>query len=283
MVGIKSFQESFSIEAFRSKSVSTKTQEGKGQEDVQSIRSLESFSFSMNYSKAMQVIEGESKQESLKSMSMEFSISVDFSGKLSASPISQEEAAQLSEKEDPFSPENTANRIVDFIKQAFSFTKAFGQNPLENDSDIAKFRTAQEDAVKKGFGQARSLLGDVDEKTDGGINSTFDLVFKGLEDFFSGLNNKDKQEPKEVETTSPANGNFYSSQSFSLSYQVSISAEGNFSEDELNSFIDDSFKQVNDIFGKFIGGGEEEGGFNPFDLISSDSLDTEKIGNLLEA
>lgn len=282
MVGIKSFQESFSMDAFRSKSVSTKA--NQGQEGVESIKSHESYSFSMNYTKAMQVIEGESKQESLKSMSLDFSISVDFSGKLSASPLSQEEAAQQTESDDPFSPENTANRIVDFIKQAFSFTKAFGENPLESDDDILSFRSAQEDAVKQGFGQARSLLGDVNDDIDGGINSTYDLVFKGLEDFFNGIGDKDSDEEstEEVAPSDPANGNFYSSQSFSLSYQVSINAEGNFSEDELNSFIGDSFDQVQDMFGKFIGG-EEEGAFNPFDLISADGLSNEKVSSLLEA
>ncbi|MCO4783703.1 MAG: DUF5610 domain-containing protein [Candidatus Cloacimonetes bacterium] len=282
MVGIKSFQESFSLDAFRSKSVSTKAKQG--QEGVESVKSHESYSFSMNYTKAMQVIEGESKQESLKSMSLDFSISVDYSGRLSASPLSQEEAAQQTEDDDPFSPENTANRIVDFIKQAFSFTKAFGENPLESSDDILNFRTAQEDAVKQGFGQARNLLGDVDEDIDGGINSTYDLVFKGLEDFFNGINGEDSEEETDevASTEDPSNGNFYSSQSFSLSYQVSVNAEGNFSEDELNSFIDDSFNQVQDIFGKFIGG-EDEGAFNPFDLISAEGLNNDKISNLLEA
>ncbi|MCJ8344776.1 DUF5610 domain-containing protein [bacterium] len=285
MVGIKSFQESFSIEAFRSKSVTTRAKEGQeGQEAIESIKSRESFSFSMNYSKAMQVIEGESKQESLKSMSMEFSISVDFSGKLSASPISQAEASQSAGNDDPFSPENTAGRIIDFIKQAFSFTKAFGDNPLKSDDDISSFRTAQEDAVKKGFGQARNLLGDVDDDINGGINSTFDLVFKGLEDFFNSIGQDDSEEEPDddVTSTDPANGSYYSSQSFSLSYQVSMSAEGNFSEDELNSFIDDSFNQVQDIFGKFIGGDEEGSSFNPFDLFASDEFNNDKISNLLE-
>jgi hypothetical protein len=81
-------------------------------EKAQIIKS--SMDFKMDMSRSMQVVENEGKRSISYSMSMNFSVSVDEMGKLRAK--AEDASAPKSADDDFFSPENTAGRIVDFVK-----------------------------------------------------------------------------------------------------------------------------------------------------------------------
>ena len=149
----------------------------------------------------------------------------------------------------------------------------------------------QTEAVKLGFGQARNILGSLDTDREDRVNNTYDLVLDGLDRYFHPEKYEDEAE-EVAEPTDPGEGqsgegSFSSSKSFSLNFQVKIEGNGEFNTDDLNSFVEDAFSQVQDVFDKFLGGGSEtdsdseEGSFNPANLFSLDQLKPERVRALV--
>ena len=170
---VRNFQ--LSVESYQSQELQQKT----GDDSVKETFLNESLAFEMNLSKSMQVVEGESKRSVTKSLSLEFSLNFENNRVMM-------EKSQVPKGEDMFSPENTANRIVDFIKSAFKFSQLFGENKLETEEDRLNFQETQTGAVEDGFKQARGLLGELPEDIESGISKTFDLIMEGLDKFFGG-------------------------------------------------------------------------------------------------
>ncbi len=84
-----------------------------------------------------------------------------------------------------FSPEATAGRIVEFA------TSFFGQyqenNPeMEEGEQAEKFASMIKGAIEEGFAGAQEMLevlGQVDPNVQDGIDKTYDLVMKGMDDW----------------------------------------------------------------------------------------------------
>ncbi len=92
---------------------------------------------------------------------------------------------QLLENSLDTSPEATAKRIVDF---STGFLASFKNNNkgIEGTEQIDKFTALIKDAVKKGFDDAGAILkgiGEISGEVQGGIDQTFELVMKGIDDF----------------------------------------------------------------------------------------------------
>ena len=270
------------MESYQSKETQHKSEDNAA---VQSIR-RESLAFELSLSKSMQVVEGESKRSISENLSLEFSLSFENSNIMSNKgqvPLPKEGGTSL---EDMFSPEKTAGRIVDFIKSAFKYSRLFGENKLESEDDVKRFQDSQSGAVEEGFKQARGLLGKLPEDIEDGISQAFDLVMEGLDKFFSG--DEEVENDSMVELLDPSDGNYYSSQSFSLSYQLEVNAEGNFAPEELQEFMNDRLGQVQDAFQGFLNSitgeteQEEEQAFNPMELFQFGSLNTERVQSLLQ-
>tara|TARA_Y100000589_G_scaffold107560_1_gene102128 strand:+ start:636 stop:1478 length:843 start_codon:yes stop_codon:yes gene_type:complete len=271
---VRNFQ--LSVESYQSQELQQKT----GDDSVKETFLNESLAFEMNLSKSMQVVEGESKRSVTKSLSLEFSLNFENNRVMM-------EKSQVPKGEDMFSPENTANRIVDFIKSAFKFSQLFGENKLETEEDRLNFQETQTGAVEDGFKQARGLLGELPEDIESGISKTFDLIMEGLDKFFGGAE-ESVEEP--TESLNPANGNYYSSQSFSLSYQLEVNAQGNFANEELQEFMSDRMGQVQNAFQDFLDSlgvnentdSNQNKTFNPLGLFQLNALNTDKIQGLLQ-
>ncbi len=271
---VRNFQ--LSVESYQSQELQQKT----GDDSVKETFLNESLAFEMNLSKSMQVVEGESKRSVTKSLSLEFSLNFENNRVMM-------EKSQVPKGEDMFSPENTANRIVDFIKSAFKFSQLFGENKLETEEDRLNFQETQTGAVEDGFKQARGLLGELPEDIESGISKTFDLIMEGLDKFFGGAE-ESVEEP--TESFNPANGNYYSSQSFSLSYQLEVNAQGNFANEELQEFMSDRMGQVQNAFQDFLDSlsvnentdSNQNKTFNPLELFQLNALNTDKIQGLLQ-
>jgi len=253
-----------------------------------------SFDFSLNMSKSMQIVEGESKRSVSQSLSLEFNLSIDANGKLGGSfagpGVPEDPEVDEAKDDDPFSAENTANRIVDFVKRAAELTKKLGISKLETDEEKERFATLQTDAVKLGFKQARNLLGSLDSDREDRVNSTYDLVMDGLDRFFNPEKYEDEEtdEVQEAPQESSEQGTnldsqFSASKSFSLNFQISIEGNGEFNPDELNSFVEDAFSNVQDVFDKFLGGesDSEEGDFNPANLFNLDQINSDRVRSLI--
>jgi hypothetical protein len=83
------------------------------------------------------------------------------------------------------SPEATAKRIVDF---STSFLAAYTANHPKDEASprLDNFIALIKKAVDEGFGGARDLLsriGEVPDEVSKGIDQTYDLAMKGIEDF----------------------------------------------------------------------------------------------------
>jgi len=271
------------METYQSKELQQKSEDGSL---VESVRK-QSLAFELSLSKSMQVVEGESKRSVSRSLSLEFSLNFENSNLMKNKgqvPNSEGSAQSL---EDMFSPENTAGRIVDFIKSAFKYSRLFGENKLETEEDRQRFQESQTGAVEEGFKQAKGILGKMPDDIESGISQTFDLIMKGLDKFFAG-DEEDETDPIS-ELLEPSDGNYYSSQSFSLSYQLEVSAEGNFAPEELQDFMQERFGQVQDAFKGFLesltGESAPQVGqskpFNPMGLFQFGSLNTDRIQSLL--
>ena len=95
--------------------------------------------------------------------------------------------------QDYFSPEKTADRILDFSTAFFPKSDAFKKFG-DTEEGREEFAKMMRDAIQKGFDQAMGKLGAVPKKTQEGIDKTHDLVFKGIDDFVKNGLNKEKQE-----------------------------------------------------------------------------------------
>lgn len=70
--------------------------------------------------------------------------------------------------DDYWSPENTSQRIVDFAMQ---FIDSF-------EGEDEEFFEIIKGAVKKGFDEARGMIGEMNEETDNKVNKTYELVME---------------------------------------------------------------------------------------------------------
>jgi len=109
----------------------------------------------------------------------------------SAADAPVEETAEqdmLASLQDYFSPENTAQRILDIATSFFGISEIA---KAEGDTEAArqKFSDFIGSAIDEGFRQARDILGDLPENVSTGIEKTHSLVFAGLADFVkNGIN-----------------------------------------------------------------------------------------------
>lgn len=102
------------------------------------------------------------------------------------------------------SPEATAKRIVDF---STGFLAAFKSNNkgIKDTDQVDKFTALIKDAVKKGFEDAGQILkgiGEISGEVQGGIDQTFDLAMKGIDDFAK----KEKQSLLDQQAAAQKNG-----------------------------------------------------------------------------
>ena len=127
----------------------------------------------------------------------------------------------MSSIKDYFSPEKTADRIVDFSTAFFpnsSFFKAKG----DTEESRAEFAEMMRNAIQKGFDQAMGKLGKVPSAVQEGIDKTHELTFKGIDDFVKfGMNrnqqSKDEQFYEALQAFSVQMSQSYSQKSYSLS------------------------------------------------------------------
>ena len=86
-----------------------------------------------------------------------------------------------------FSPEATANRIVEFATGLFGQYQANNEGTEEGEQ-VEGFVAMIKGAVEEGFAGAQEMLeglGEIDPDVQGGIDKTFDLVMKGIDDWAS--------------------------------------------------------------------------------------------------
>ena len=86
-----------------------------------------------------------------------------------------------------FSPEATANRIVEFATGFFGQYQANNEGTEEGEQ-VEGFVAMIKGAVEEGFAGAQEMLeglGEIDPDVQGGIDKTFDLVMKGIDDWAS--------------------------------------------------------------------------------------------------
>ena len=84
-----------------------------------------------------------------------------------------------------FSPGATAQRIVDF---SLSFFGAFQQNHADQEgrAQVANFAAMIKGAIEEGFASARDILaglGEIAPEVQAGIDETFELTMRGIDDF----------------------------------------------------------------------------------------------------
>ncbi len=84
-----------------------------------------------------------------------------------------------------FSPQATANRIVEF---ATGFYGQYQSNNTDVDEkeQLEGFSTMIKGAIEEGFAGAQEMLaglGEIDSDVQAGIDETFDLTMKGMDDF----------------------------------------------------------------------------------------------------
>lgn len=217
---------------------STKLLERNSSETNESIAKpahVENMAFSLELSNSLRVAEGETRRSLASAYSMKFSFSMEH--------LMGEDMGG----EYPLDPRATAGRILDFVGTAFDEARKFADDFGSNQSGIADFLELSEEAIYSGFSRARDLLGELDSETDSKMSETLDLVLGGLEDLFA----EDSPE-KPAEAASPHEGQFYSSQSFSLAYQVKMQNDGLFNGEELQGFIQESMARVQAYFDSLL-------------------------------
>ncbi|HNV71837.1 MAG TPA: DUF5610 domain-containing protein [Candidatus Ozemobacteraceae bacterium] len=154
-----------------------------------------------------------SQGERITEESFSFSGSIEFLQRVSgrdpvvlADPTAQPEAGAsedlnsttsadaLSALQEYFSPEKTAERILDVALSFFgvSETQAASGNTPASRQTFADFIGK---AIEEGFTQARSLLGQLPEAVETGVSKTHSLVFDGLADFVQNGINPEKLAP----------------------------------------------------------------------------------------
>lgn len=110
----------------------------------------------------------------------------------------------LDQLREMFSPEATAQRILDFSLGFYgnsSQLKAAGGDTEEARAAYAEYIGA---AIQKGFDQAMGILGNsITDQTSSEIDKTHELVFAGLDEFANGLSQKKDEDD---ENARPASG-----------------------------------------------------------------------------
>lgn len=95
---------------------------------------------------------------------------------------------------DYFSPEKTADRIVDFATAFFPLSNQYKQGGDTEETREA-FAEIMRKAIQKGFDQAMGTLGKVPKNVQDGIDKTHELTFKGIDDFVkNGMDRKKEQQ-----------------------------------------------------------------------------------------
>ncbi|MBN1256303.1 MAG: DUF5610 domain-containing protein [Planctomycetes bacterium] len=91
-----------------------------------------------------------------------------------------QETSFIEKLQELYSPENTAERILNFALSQYS---KFG----EEDTEAARQEFADYigKAIQEGFDSALAILGDIAENIRAGIDKTHELVFQGLADFIA--------------------------------------------------------------------------------------------------
>ena len=87
-----------------------------------------------------------------------------------------------------FSPEATANRIIELATSFFGQYQANNEGTEEGEQ-IEGFVEMIKGAVEQGFAGAQEMLeglGEIDSDVQGGIDKTFDLAVEGIDDWASG-------------------------------------------------------------------------------------------------
>ncbi len=100
----------------------------------------------------------------------------------------------LSKLQEYFSPENTAQRILDVATSFFPLSKI---GRAEGDTEAARqsFSKFIGSAINTGFQMARNILGDLPEDIVASIDKTHSLVFSGIEGFVKNGLDPEKSQP----------------------------------------------------------------------------------------
>ncbi len=192
-----------------------------------------SAQFEINYQSVMAVA-GENGM-TMQSTSFSLSASFEFIGMSSGygsdfNPFATDDTEEgqptdmMSKLKDMFSPEKTAQRILDFALSFFPNSKQYTEGGDTQDSRQS-FADIMSAAVQKGFDQAMGILGKVPEETEKEIDETHSRVFDGFDDFVQ--NGYDW-----------ANSNYGSIQAYSSTFEMSYSSTAiYYSADEVDSIF----------------------------------------------
>lgn len=88
----------------------------------------------------------------------------------------------LAKLQEYFSPEKTAERILD-VALSFYGVSETAQNSGESEATRKTFADFIGNAIEEGFSQARTVLGTLPEDIEAGVGKTHSLIFTGLENF----------------------------------------------------------------------------------------------------
>lgn len=143
----------------------------------------------------------------------------------------------LAKLKDLFSPEKTAQRILDFALSFFGKSSAY-KTGGDTEESRGSFADMMGKAIQKGFDQALGILGELPEETANEIDQTHGLVFDGLDNFVQNGNDRSKD-------------NLYSSiQAYQSTFELNYSSTSiYYSADEWNQLMSDrsaNQKQIQD-------------------------------------
>ncbi|GEM_PF-2563643 len=133
--------------------------------------------FEVNY-QSLRAVAGEDGAQ-FESVQFSLRASYEFAQVSTGAPAAQapEGDALLDRVLELFSPENTAQRILDFALARYA--------PEGEDSESARAAFAEwiGEAIQKGFDEALGMLGDLPDEVQEQVDRTHELVFDGLDDF----------------------------------------------------------------------------------------------------
>ncbi|MFZ2957386.1 MAG: DUF5610 domain-containing protein [Candidatus Ozemobacteraceae bacterium] len=149
--------------------------------------SQETFSFQSSF----EFLQRASGQDSLFSSSDTPDSSSTGISSISSSSGTTDSLTQL---QDYFSPEKTAERILDVAMSFFPVSET-GQTMGDTVEGRQKFSDFIGAAIDEGFNQARGRLGSLPDDVSAGVDKTHSLVVAGLEDFVKNGVNPEKLAP----------------------------------------------------------------------------------------
>lgn len=190
---------------------------------------------SIQYGKVMfevniQISQAVASANGVEMQSVSFSLkgSMEYLNQLSGQGATDTGAASAASPVDKlmefFSPENTAGRILDFALGFFGQSEAYKAQGDTEDSRQS-FADMIGAAIQKGFDQAQGILGQVDDDTQGKIDTTHEIVFAGLDNFIKGLQSSDEDSSSGADASKKASStsNSRSSSAYSYSYSYNYS------------------------------------------------------------